>query len=314
MDLVGALVGTAVAQTVASGLVEPGIVTSQALMCALIGAIVWNLITWWFGLPSSSSHALIGSLCGAALAVSHGDWSVIIWSQPAADHWWHGKGLLWKVILPMALSPLCGFILSFFLMGFLYSALHSLRPVTINRVFGKLQILSAGAVGFMHGTNDAQKTMGIIALALVAGTTSGAFKDLPPWLDFLRTPAPAAGKGIEIAVWIKVLCALTMAAGTASGGWRIIKTLGSKLVKLQPINGFAAQTSTAVVILFASTFGIPVSTTHNVSASVLGVGAAKRFSSIKWTVVERMAWAWIFTLPVCGLLSFLLVRLADVFR
>jgi PiT family inorganic phosphate transporter len=156
--------------------------------------------------------------------------------------------------------------------------------------------------------------MGIIALALVAGTTSGAFKDLPPWLDFLRTPGPAAGKGIEIAVWIKVLCALTMAAGTASGGWRIIKTLGSKLVKLQPINGFAAQTATAVVILFASMFGIPVSTTHNVSASVLGVGAAKRFSSIKWTVVERMAWAWIFTLPVCALLSYLLARMAAAFQ
>lgn len=314
MDLVGALVGTAVAKTVASGLVEPGVVTSNALICALLGAIIWNLVTWWFGLPSSSSHALIGSLCGAALAVSHGDWGVIIWSQPAADHWWHGKGLLWKVLLPMALSPLCGFVLGFFFMALLYSSLHSLRPVTINRVFGKLQILSAAAVGFMHGTNDAQKTMGIIALALVAGTTSGAFNDLPSWLGFLRSPEPLPGQSIDIAVWIKVVCALTMAAGTASGGWRIIKTLGSKLVKLHPINGFAAQTSTALVILFASRFGIPVSTTHNVSASVLGVGAAKRFSSIKWTVVERMVWAWIFTLPVCGLLSFLLVQLESFLR
>ena len=155
----------------------------------------------------------------------------------------------------------------------------------------------------MHGTNDAQKTMGIIALALVAGTSGGVFENLPRWLDFLRTPEPGPGKSIEIAVWIKVVCAATMASGTASGGWRIIKTLGSKLVKLQPISGFAAQTSCALVIFFATRYGIPVSTTHNISAAVMGVGSAKRFSSIKWAVVERMVWAWILTLPVCGALA-----------
>jgi PiT family inorganic phosphate transporter len=161
----------------------------------------------------------------------------------------------------------------------------------------------------MHGTNDAQKTMGIIALALVAGTTSGAFDHLPAALRFLHTPAPAKGSSLEIAVWIKVLCALTMAMGTASGGWRIIKTLGHKMVKLHPINGFAAETSSALVIFCASRFGIPVSTTHNISAAIMGVGAAKRLSAIKWTVVERMVWAWILTLPVCGTLAFLFYEL-----
>ena len=180
-------------------------------------------------------------------------------------------------------------------------------------MFNKLQILSAAAVGFMHGTNDAQKTMGIIALALVAGTSGGYFDGLPSWLGFLRTASPSPGQSIEIAVWIKVLCALTMASGTASGGWRIIKTLGSKLVKLQPINGFAAQTSSALVIFFATRFGIPVSTTHNITAAVMGVGAAKRFNAIKWTVVERMVWAWIFTLPVCGLFAFGLFEITRLF-
>jgi PiT family inorganic phosphate transporter len=313
MDLIGALVGTAVAQTIASGLVETSIVTSRVLICALLGAILWNLLTWWFGLPSSSSHALIGSLCGAALAAAHGNWSVIIWSQTGADHWWHNRGILWKVILPMIFSPICGFVLGFFFMAFLYVVLRPMRPMQVNRIFGKLQILSSAAVGFMHGTNDAQKTMGIIALALLAGTTSGAFNDLPGWLHFLRTPEPPAGQSIEIAIWIKVVCALTMSLGTASGGWRIIKTLGRKLVKLQPISGFAAQTSSALVILFASRFGIPVSTTHNTSAAVMGVGAAKRFNSIKWHVVERMVWAWILTLPVCALFSFTLFELTRFF-
>jgi PiT family inorganic phosphate transporter len=312
-NLIGSLAGTAVAKTIASGLVETSVVSSQVLICALLGAIVWNLITWAVGLPSSSSHALIGGLCGAALAAAHVRWNVIIWSQPATDHWWLGKGILWKVILPMVLSPVCGLVLGFSMMAVLYLTLRSFRPTTVNRIFGKLQILSAAAVGLMHGTNDAQKTMGIIALALVAGTSSGGFDHLPGWLDFLRTPEPPAGKSLDIAVWIKVLCALTMAAGTASGGWRIIKTLGSKLVKLQPINGFAAQSSSAVVIFLASHFGIPVSTTHNISAAVMGVGAAKRLNAIKWTVVERMVWAWIFTLPVCGLFAFGFYEIARLF-
>lgn len=306
-NLVGAMMGEAVAKTVASGLVETKIVTSEVLICALLGGIIWNLITWWFGLPSSSSHALIGGLCGAALGASRTDWSVIIWSQPAADWWWKGKGVLWKVIVPMVTSPVLGFILGFIVMALLYITLQKLRPQTVNRWFGKLQIVSAGAMGFMHGTNDAQKTMGIITLALVAGTAAGQLDNLPSWLSFLRMDAH--GKDVGIPLWIKVTCAITMAAGTAAGGWRIIKTLGHKMVKLHPINGFAAEASSATVIWLASHLGIPVSTTHNISSAIMGVGAAKRFDAIKWTVVERMVWAWILTIPVAGGIAYLLIEL-----
>jgi inorganic phosphate transporter, PiT family len=313
-NLVGAMIGTAVAKTIASGLVETSIVTSEVLVCALLGGIVWNLITWWFGLPSSSSHALIGGLCGAALAAARGNWSVIIWSKPSEVHWWEGKGLLWKVVVPMVTSPICGFLLGFSLMALLYVILQRARPSFVNKIFGRLQMVSAAAMGLMHGTNDAQKTMGIIALALVAGTTAGGFESLPSWLDFLRTSDPAKGKSVEIALWIKVTCAIVMAAGTAAGGWRIIKTLGHKMVKLQPINGFAAETSSALVIWTATHFGIPVSTTHNISAAIMGVGSAKRFSAIKWGVVERILWAWILTIPVSGTLAWCFYEVVLMFK
>ncbi len=309
-NLLGALWGTAVAKTISSGLVDAKLVsmTSDIMICALLGAILWNLITWWFGLPSSSSHALIGGLCGSALAASGNNWNVIIWGQASHQHWWLGKGLLWKVIVPMVTSPIAGLILGFIVMAFLYLLLQNVRPTRVNRFFGRAQMLSAGAMGFMHGTNDAQKTMGIIALTLVAATQAGHLANLPGWLSFLHTPPPPPGKEMEIAVWIKVVCALTMAAGTAVGGWRIIRTLGHKMVKLHPINGFAAETSSAAVILAATHLGIPVSTTHNISAAIMGVGAARRLNAIKWTVVERMAWAWILTIPVTGLLAYAFVR------
>ena len=313
-NLLGAMVGTAVAKTIASGLVDTTIVSSEVLICALLGAIVWNLTTWWFGLPSSSSHALVGGLCGAALAAARGNWGVIIWSQPSSVHWWEGKGVLWKVIVPMIVSPLCGFVLGFILMGLLYLCLQRARPVSVKTIFSKIQILSAASMGFMHGTNDAQKTMGIIALALVAGTASGVFNNLPAWLEFLHLPEPPKGKSVEIALWIKVVCALTMAAGTAAGGWRIIKTLGHKLVKLQPINGFAIDTTSSLVIFTATHFGIPVSTTHNVSAAILGVGAAKRLNSIKFSVVEQILWAWILTIPVTGGLAWLFYEIVLLFK
>lgn len=310
-NLVGALWGTAVAKTISSGLIDSKQVamTSDIIVCALLGAIIWNLVTWWFGLPSSSSHALIGGLCGSALAASGNHWGVIVWSQPSSQHWWLGKGLLWKVIVPMVTSPIAGLILGFFVMAILYVLLRNARPLKVNRFFGVAQIFSAGGMGFMHGTNDAQKTMGIIALTLLAATKAGQLDQLPGFLAFLHTPAPAPGQDMEIAVWIKVVCALTMAAGTAVGGWRIIKTLGHKMVKLQPINGFAAETSSAVVILMATHLGIPVSTTHNISASIMGVGAARRLNAIKWNVVERMVWAWVFTIPVTAGLAYLFVRL-----
>jgi PiT family inorganic phosphate transporter len=314
-NLVGALMGTAVAKTITSGLVDAKIVamTSDIMICALLGAIFWNLLTWWFGLPSSSSHALIGGLCGSALAASNNNWNVIIWAQASSHHWWEGKGLLWKVIVPMITSPMAGLVLGFLVMAFLYVLLRNARPAGVNRFFGWAQMFSAGAMGVMHGTNDAQKTMGILALTLLAATKAGHLANLPEWLSFLRTPEPAPGKDIEIALWIKVVCALTMAAGTAVGGWRIIKTLGHKMVKLHPINGFAAEASSATVIWVASHFGIPVSTTHNISAAIMGVGAARRFNAIKWTVVERMVWAWILTIPVTAVLAYGLVRLLRMF-
>jgi len=319
-NLVGALWGTAVAKTISSGLIDSGVVavTPQVLICALLGATIWDLITWWRGLPSSSSHALVGGLCGASLAAASNNWSALIWWQGGV-HWWEGKGLLPKVVLPMVTSPLLGFLIGYLLMGALFALISFLgsrrgsvqklgRPRFVNAFFGKAQLVSASAMGLSHGTNDAQKTMGIIALALATATAAGSLDQLPSWLSFLRI-GQDADKQFEIATWIKVTCAIVMAAGTAAGGWRIIKTLGHKLVKLHPINGFAAETTSAVVILAASQFGIPVSTTHNVSAAIMGVGAAKRPNAIKWVVVERMVWAWILTLPIAGALAWALVTL-----
>jgi inorganic phosphate transporter, PiT family len=307
-NLIGALWGTAVATTIASGLIESRIASQEVLICALLGAIVWNLITWRAGLPSSSSHALVGGLVGAAVAAA-GDWSVVIWSQPDSTHWYLSKGLLWKVIVPMFGSPLIGFVLGLFIMALLYALLRNWRPRTVTLIFGKAQMVSAAGMGLMHGTNDAQKTMGIIALALASGTADGRLANLPEWLSFLRVAAPEPGQNLTIAVWIKVMCALVMAAGTTAGGWRIIKTLGHKMVHLQPVNGFAAETSSATIIGVASYFGIPVSTTHNISAAIMGVGAAKRFSALKWTIIERMVWAWLLTIPVSGTIAYLLMRL-----
>lgn len=321
MNLVGALMGTAVAKTIASGLIDTGVinVTSMVLICALLGGVIWNLITWWWGLPSSSSHALVGGLCGAAFAAAGDNWDAIIWNVPGGEHWWQGKGLLPKVVIPMILSPLAGFILGIVIMGLLFALFSFLadrkgtlqkigRPRFANSLFGKLQILSASAMGWAHGSNDAQKTMGIIALALASATLAGQLDSLPQWMHFLRIEGDP--KNVEIALWIKITCAVVMAAGTAAGGWRIIKTLGHKMVKLHPVHGFAAETASATMILTASSMGIPVSTTHNISAAIMGVGTAKRLNAIKWTVVERMIWAWILTLPIAATLAYVLVKLA----
>ena len=306
-NLLGALWGTAVAKTIASGLVDSQIVTQEVILCALTGAIAWNLVTWYWGLPSSSSHALIGGLVGAAVAAAD-RWSVVYWSIPDKAHWYLGKGILWKVLVPMIVSPLAGFLLGMLIMACLYLLLQSWKPRWVKAIFGRAQILSAAGMGFMHGTNDAQKTMGIIALALVAGTSNQSLDHLPAWLSFLRLES-IAGKELEIPTWIKITCALVMAAGTAAGGWRIIKTLGHKMVKLQPVHGFAAETTSATVIGLASYLGIPVSTTHNISASIMGVGAAKSFGALKWTVVERMVWAWVLTIPISAAVAYACLKL-----
>jgi PiT family inorganic phosphate transporter len=291
-NLTGALFGGAVASTIGKGLVDTNIVTMTTVLSAVIAAFTWNITTWWFGLPSSSSHALIGGLCGATLAAANGNWSVIKWNA----------GVWPKVVVPMITSPVAGFILGGLLMFLLFVALHRFTPHFIHSLFGRLQIFSAAWMAHSHGTNDAQKTMGIITLALFTGTKGGSFDHLPVWLDFLRTQAFVLPK------WVIALCAVTMAVGTAAGGWRIIRTLGHRMVKLQPVHGFAAETTAALIIQGASYYGIPLSTTHVISTSIMGVGVVKRFSGMRWIVVERIIWAWLFTLPASGLIGYALER------
>jgi PiT family inorganic phosphate transporter len=318
MNLVGAFFGTMVAKTISSGLIDADVVdvSSQLIICALSGGIAWNLITWRLGLPSSSSHALIGGLCGAALAAADMNWHALVWSQPSPEGWTHNKGLLWKVVLPMVSSPVAGFTLGFLLMGALFAIISTMnnsggllgrlaRPRWINAIFPKLQIFSAGYMGFAHGTNDAQKSMGVIALALFSAQADGTLDHLPAWLQFLH---PDGGKD-AIDRWIVVTCALVMAAGTAAGGWRIIKTLGHKMVKLHPINGFAVDTASATILLTAATLGMPVSTTHSISTAIMGVGFAKNPRALKLSVIERIVWAWILTIPAAGGIAWVLLKL-----
>jgi PiT family inorganic phosphate transporter len=309
MNLIGALMGTAVAATIATGIVNTDVVaaTSQVILCALLGAIAWNLITWWFGLPSSSSHALIGGLCGVAMAASGNDWNSLIWSQNLGS-WAVNKGLVWKVFLPMVSSPVAGFLLGIVMMLFLWALISGMeraggvlrrmvRPRWVNRFFLRAQVLSAAYMGFAHGHNDAQKTMGVIALTLLGAESTGVLDDLPGWLAFMH-PANTGETGV--ATWIVVSCAVVMAAGTASGGWRIIKTLGHKMVKLQPIHGFAVDTSSATILTIAAHFGMPVSTTHSISTAIMGVGFAKNPRALRMGTIERIIWAWILTIPAAG--------------
>lgn len=311
-NLVGALLGVAVANTVGKGLVDPQLVTLGTVFCALLAAIGWNLFTWWLGLPSSSSHALIGGLCGAAIASAHGDFSVVTWwkdagtETPARD-WVHlaffkSEGLLPKVIAPMVVAPLLGAVAGYALMGTLYLLLQNWRPTVVNRLFGRLQLLSASWMSLEHGRNDAQKNMGIIALALLIATRSGTLDGLPAWLGFLRTPE------FTIALWLKLLCAVVIAAGTAAGGWKIIHTMGKGMMKMQTIHGFASQATAAGVIAAATEFGVPLSTTQVVSSAIMGVGASKRVGAVKWMVVEQMIWGWAMTLPITGVIGYVLVR------
>jgi inorganic phosphate transporter, PiT family len=300
-NLIGALTGTAVAETIGRGLVNTEGISLHTLLSALIAAVIWILTTWRLAIPSSSSHALIGGLCGAAIASASGRFDVIRWSvvNPATHH---AEGLWPKVVMPMVLAPVVGLIVGFAMMGLLLALLRNWRPHQVNATFGRWQLLSASIMGLSHGSNDAQKTMGIITLALFTGTRADLFKDLPDWLHFLQTPQ------FEVGTWVKVICSLTMAAGTAAGGWRIIRTLGHRLVKLQPVHGFAAETTAALVIQVASHLGIPLSTTHVISSSIMGVGATRRLSAVKWTVVARMVRTWVLTIPATGLLGYALQR------
>lgn len=303
-NLIGAFSGMAVAKTIGADIVDIHAITMPTVFAALIGAIIWNLLTWWLGLPSSSSHALIGGLCGAAVASTSGNWSVLKWSVVVTKATKVSHEGLWpKVVVPMITSPLAGFIIGGIIMLILLATLKRMRPYLIQKIFGKAQLASAAFMGFSHGGNDAQKTMGIIALALFTGTKSGSFDHLPPFLHFLRTP------NFTIDKWVIIACALTMGAGTAAGGWRIIRTMGHKMVRLQPVHGFAAETSAGIVIHIATTLGIPVSTTHVISTSIMGVGATKRLSAVKWGVVQRIVWAWVLTLPTTAFLGWLTLHI-----
>jgi PiT family inorganic phosphate transporter len=266
LNILGALSGTAVAETIAKGLVVDSEATNLVILAALIGAIAWDLITWWYGIPSSSSHALVGGLCGAALAKAGS--AAVLW-----------QGVLDKVVIPMVTSPVAGFLLGLLLMGLLHSLFARVHPERITNTFRRLQVVSAAGMAFAHGSNDAQKSMGIITMALV-------FYGIIP-----RAVVPD---------WVILLCATSMALGTASGGYRIMKTMGHKIVRLEPVHGFAAETSAAAVILSASHFGMPVSTTHVISGSIFGVGAARRWNAVRWGLAEQMVTAWVLTLPAAG--------------
>lgn len=273
LNMVGALSGTAVAKTVGVGLVETYAITQITVISALISAIVWDIITWYFGLPTSSSHAILSSIVGAAIATA--GTSVII-----------QKGV-YKVLLGLIISPLIGIVLGFLLMLFLIWLFRRSAPSLVSTLFGRLQILSAAYMAFSHGSNDAQKTMGIITMALVS------YYKLP---DF------------HVPFWVIVLCATAMAFGTAAGGWRIIKTLGMRLVHLKPIHGFAAETAAATVIEIASRIGLPLSTTHVISSTIMGVGASRRLSAVRWGIGGNIVLAWVLTLPACGLLAWAVCR------
>ncbi|HYF33966.1 MAG TPA: inorganic phosphate transporter, partial [Prosthecobacter sp.] len=275
-NFIGAFWGQAVAKTIHSGIVDDKVVavTTMTILCAMLGAIIWNLLTWWFGMPSSSSHALIGGLIGAAMASApgHWNWHVLIWSRPKIDSKTGlasgMEGIFHKVVVPMIASPLLGFTVGFILMGLLFMLIRNWRPNIVNSVFGKLQIVSAGYMGFGHGLADAQKTMGIMMLTLFAATKAGELDNLPPWLHFLRI----ADKNAGIPLWIMIICAVTMAAGTYAGGWRIIKTLGHRMVKMKPVHGFAAEATAATILAATGAMGMPVSTTHTITTSIMGVG------------------------------------------
>lgn len=272
MNFIGAVIWTGVAKTIGKGIVDPSTVVGLSgqilVLAALVGAIAWNLFTWWKGLPSSSSHALIGSLIGAAVA-SRG----IGVLNP------HGLGIIFAFLI---FSPIIGFVAGGFLMVLVMNIFAQHSPSKLNRHFKVLQIISANFMAFTHGSNDAQKSMGVITMALVVAFPAMSF---------------------AVPMWVKVSCATAMAIGSAAGGWRIIKTVGKKVMGLQPVHGFAAETAAALVVLTSTLLKAPVSTTHVISSSIMGVGSAKGISSVRWGIVGQIVLAWLMTLPVCALLG-----------
>lgn len=276
LNFIGAMISTGVAKTIGGDIVtSPAMINELVIIAGLTGAIVWNLITWWFGMPSSSSHALIGGMIGA-VAFSVGtaalnDWGII------------------KIFLSLILSPISAILIGYIIMKILFVICHGFKPAKVNMTANRLQILSAALMAFSHGSNDAQKSMGIITLALVSG-------------GFIQT--------MEVPTLVKILCALAMALGTSVGGWKIIRTVGGKIFKMHPIHGFAADLNSAVVIFAATLLHLPVSTTHVVSGSIMGVGAAQRVKAVHWSVARQMVTAWVMTIPctaVIGAVSYFVI-------
>ena len=272
-------VGTAVAKTISKGLINPAVVDANVVLAGLLGAIVWNLVTWWLGLPSSSSHALLGGYGGAAVAKA-GMGSLIAagWVKP---------------ILFIFLSPMIGLAAALTLTIGLSWAVFKLPAAPVDRVFRRLQLLSAAAFSVSHGANDAQKTMGVIVGLLVA--SQHLFKDATNWQAYLYLPTAD-----KVPLWIEIGAYAAIAFGTALGGWRIVKTMGTRITKLRPFGGFCAETGGAATIFLASALGIPVSTTHTITGAIVGVGAAQRMAAVRWGVAGRIVWAWILTIPMAA--------------
>jgi PiT family inorganic phosphate transporter len=264
-----AVFGLHVANTIGKGIIDPAIIDPHVILAALIGAIAWNLITWYYGIPSSSSHALIGGLGGAGVA-------------KAGVHSLNGLGFL-KIGASIVLSPLLGFFLAFVLMTLVLLAFRRVHAAKANRTFRVLQFLSASLYSLGHGGNDAQKTMGIIAVLLYS--------------------TGRLGPEFTVPTWVVLLCHAAMGIGTLFGGWRIVKTMGMKITKLKPVGGFCAETSGAITLFLATYLGLPVSTTHTISGSIMGVGAVTKFSAVRWGVAERIVWAWVLTIPAAAFMS-----------
>jgi inorganic phosphate transporter, PiT family len=259
-----------VAATVGKGIVVPDVVDHYVVFGALVGAIIWNVVTWWYGIPSSSSHALIGGIVGAVLAKSGSD------SLIAAG--------VWKTVAFILVSPLLGFVLASLMMVLVAWLFRRARPQAVDGTFRRLQLVSAGLYSLGHGGNDAQKTIGIIWMLLIATGYANSLDKLPP-------------------TWVIWSCYIAIALGTLFGGWRIVKTMGQKITKLKPVGGFCAETGGAITLFLATGLGIPVSTTHTITGAIVGVGSTRRASAVRWGVAGNIVWAWIFTIPASGVMA-----------
>ena len=269
LNFAGAMISTKVAATIGKGIVDASNITQMVVLAGVTGAIIWDLITWYYGLPSSSSHAIIGGIMG----------SVIAHAGVSALHW---AGLK-TIVLALLVSPVLGTLLGFIFMVLMMWSFRNRSPYGLNKSFRKLQVVSAAFMAFSHGTADAQKSMGVITMALVSYGSLSTF---------------------AVPTWVKIACAVAMAFGTAAGGWRIIKTVGRDFVKLQPVHGFCVETASAGVILGASAMGMPTSTTHVITSSILGVGLSKRMSAVNWGIASRILVAWVLTIPASGAVAF----------